>query len=63
MTGIVKTNRLILREFNVADAESFFNLNSDPEIIKFAGDGSFATVAAAIYLANYDEYERNGFGR
>ena len=64
MAKIIETERLILRELNVLDAEHFFNLNADPEVLKFTGDKPFSSVAdAEMFLKNYTDYHVNGFGR
>ncbi|MFN8396385.1 MAG: GNAT family N-acetyltransferase [Bacteroidia bacterium] len=48
----------------VDDAAHAFELNSDPEVVRYTGDGPFASVeAAADFLAAYDHYRRYGFGR
>ncbi len=61
---ILETERLFLRELNPDDAQSFFDLNSDPEVIKFTGDKAFASVNEAHdFLNNYDHYKKYGFGR
>ncbi|HUG15129.1 MAG TPA: GNAT family N-acetyltransferase [Thermomicrobiales bacterium] len=66
MTGVVaaETERLELREFSVDDAEGFFRLNGDPEVLRYTGDEPFADVEQArAFLAAYDNYARDGFGR
>lgn len=64
MKKIIETDRLILRELDVHDSESFFNLNSDPEVLKYTGDLPFSAIAdAEKFLINYSEYRKNGFGR
>jgi len=64
MTQIIETNRLLLREFIVSDADCFFKLNSDSEVLKYTGDLPFASLSEAkSFLENYSDYERNGFGR
>lgn len=40
MTTILETQRLRLREFEPGDAASLFALDSDPEVMRFIGDGS-----------------------
>ena len=61
---ITETPRLILREFALDDAKSMWELNSDPEVIKYTGDPPFASVEKAReFLLNYKDYEKNGFGR
>ena len=61
---LIETPRLILREFTVDDAYKIWELNSDPEVIKYTGDPPFETVEnARDFLNNYKDYENNGFGR
>jgi [ribosomal protein S5]-alanine N-acetyltransferase len=58
------TERLELREFSVCEAERFFELNADPEVLRHTGDRSFVDVAEARdFLSAYDRYQRDGFGR
>ncbi len=64
MKTIVETERLVLREFSPKDANDMFQLNADPEVIKYTGDPPFTSVnEAEVFLKNYSDYERNGFGR
>lgn len=64
MKTILKTPRLILREFHLEDAENFYELNRNPNVIKFTGDSSFQSILEAKeFLRNYDDYKRNGYGR
>lgn len=64
MKPILETNRLILRELNIDDAKNFYELNLNPNVVKYTGDKAFANVAEAqIFLNNYKDYEINGFGR
>lgn len=64
MKKIVETNRLILRELNRTDAKQFFNLNANPEVLKYTGDVPFSSISnAESFLKNYTEYKKNGFGR
>lgn len=64
MNIITETERVQLRELSVSDAEPFFLLNSDPEILKYTGDKPFLSVSEAeAFLKNYTEYQKNGFGR
>jgi RimJ/RimL family protein N-acetyltransferase len=61
---VFETERLVLKKFNVADAQGFYELNLDPEVIRYTGDMSFASVAEAeTFIRNYDHYDRYGFGR
>lgn len=64
MKYILETDRLVLRELNLEDADSFYNLNLNPNVIKYTGDSAFADVdEAATFLANYKDYELNNYGR
>ncbi|MGB5229528.1 MAG: GNAT family N-acetyltransferase [Eudoraea sp.] len=61
---IAETPRLLLREFVLDDAENIWELNSDPEVIKYTGDPPFASVKMAReFILNYKDYKKNGFGR
>ncbi len=58
------TERLLLRPFQLADAEGFFAMNADPEVICYTGDSPFASVAEARqFIKNYDHYDLHGYGR
>ena len=60
----IETERLLLRELTVGDAENFYLLNLDPEVIRYTGDVAFANIEAARqFLAGYDQYEKYGVGR
>ena len=62
--SIIETPRLILREFTVDDAYKIWELNSDPEVIKYTGDPPFENVEnARKFIENYEEYKKTGFGR
>ncbi len=59
--NIAQTERLILREFKLTDAQSLCNLNNDPEVIKFTGDAPFVDEnEAKAFIQDYSDY---GFGR
>src|SRR6476660_4189045 len=61
---ILETQRLILREFELGDAETLYRLNLDPAVIRYTGDVAFDTIDdAANFIANYDDYHKNGYGR
>lgn len=64
MKQILETKRLLLRELNPDDAENFYNLNLNPNVIKYTGDSVFKNVSEAKeFLENYQDYKLNGFGR
>lgn len=63
---ILETERLILRRFTEDDAEDFHAFNSDPEVVRYTGDGGTTSLEHArqilrdFPLADYAKY---GFGR
>lgn len=58
------TPRLHLCPLTPDDAEPFFRLNQDPEVLKYTGDVPFKSLAEArIFLENYDQYTRHKLGR
>lgn len=64
MKHILETGRLLLRELNIADAQNFYHLNDNPNVLKYTGDQPFEnTTAAEKFLKNYNDYEKNGYGR
>ena len=61
---VLHTRRLILREFKLSDDKVMFELNSDPEVMRYTGDVYLESVKKARELiANYSDYKKNGFGR
>jgi len=64
MKIITTSQRLILREFKQSDAIHFYNLNKDPEVIKYTGDPPFISVSEAEeFIINYSAYKKHGYGR
>jgi [ribosomal protein S5]-alanine N-acetyltransferase len=66
MKTILETDRLLLQEYVEDDAEAFFRLNSDPEVLRFVPDASFTNVEQArkVLLAHpIADYRKYGFGR
>jgi [ribosomal protein S5]-alanine N-acetyltransferase len=64
MKTILETKRCYLRELTVDDAQAFYDLNDDPEVVKYTGDKAFGNVAEArSFLQNYHQYESYGYGR
>lgn len=51
MTPIISTERLYLKEFTLKDPQLLVDLNSDPEVTKFVGEGAIDT-AEALRLLN-----------
>ena len=61
---VLETERLLLSEFSDADAPGMFELNSDPLVLQYTGDLPFDSIEAArLFIEQYDQYRKNGFGR
>lgn len=61
---VIETNSLYLRELTVADAENFYLLNADEDVIKYTGDKAFDSIKdAKSFLENYNPYQEYGYGR
>lgn len=64
MKTILETDRLLLREFDISDAENFYQLNLNPNVIKYTGNSAFKGInEAKEFIENYSDYKRNGYGR
>lgn len=64
MKYIGQTPRLNLRETSPLDGKMFYELNNDPEVIKYTGDAPFESVeAASQFLADYDHFQKYNRGR
>ena len=64
MNTVLETTRLLLRELDVNDAEDFYKLNLDPEVIKYTGNTAFKSIEEATkFLSEYKDYKENGYGR
>ena len=66
MNIILETPRLILREFEMSDAESVLELHSDPEVQKYVGQDvvtSIVEVKRDIKKIWEKEYKKYGFAR
>lgn len=63
-TYVLQTERLALRELYPSDAQFFYDLNSDPEVIRWTGDPPFESVEAAReFLEAYPDFRNHGYGR
>ena len=64
MEALFSSERLYFREFDIIDAEGLFQLNSDPEVIRYTGDVAFDDVnSAKAFILAYEHYREKGFGR
>ena len=46
------------------DAQAFYDMNSDPEVIKYTGDKPFESAEEArAFIAAYSHYDQYGYGR
>lgn len=60
----LETERLLLRESVIEDAQALFEMNSEPEVMKYTGDEIFHSVAEVkVLIANYPDYKKYGYGR
>lgn len=64
---MLETDRLLLREFTLDDAEAFFPLCTDPAVIRYTGDlGTVNSVEQAREILRtrpMADYQKHGFGR
>lgn len=63
---IIETERLILRKFNIDDAEAVLEFNSNSAVIKYTGDELVKSLDRAKEIINdvwFDDYEKYGYGR
>lgn len=61
---ILETERLILREMLVADAQDMYEMDAHPEVYKYTGDVIPESVdATRNRISNYPDYKKYGYGR
>ena len=66
MKVILETERLFLREYVEDDAEAFFRLNSDPDVLRFVPDKRLLNIEQARQILidhPIADYRKHGFGR
>lgn len=65
MAILIETPRLLLKEMQADDAPDLFDLNNDPEVIRYTGDQSFQNLQeASDFIQNYQSiYQKYGYGR
>ncbi|RYE57522.1 MAG: N-acetyltransferase [Sphingobacteriales bacterium] len=60
----LETKRTFMHQLTKEDAEDFYLLNLDPQVLKYTGDQPFADIAAAEdFLVNYEQFKKYGVGR
>ena len=58
------TERLEMRAMTVEDADAFFELNSDPDVMRFTGESPLASQdEAEKAIRDYPDFETVGYGR
>jgi ribosomal-protein-alanine N-acetyltransferase len=66
MKVVLETERLLLREYVEDDAQAFFELNSDPDVLRFVPDKPLLNVEQARQILidhPIADYRKYGFGR
>ena len=66
MKVIFETDRLLVRQYVEEDAEAFFRLNTDPEVLRYVPDQALQSVDQARQLLidhPIADYRKHGFGR
>jgi RimJ/RimL family protein N-acetyltransferase len=67
MRVFLQTDRLMLRRFTEADEDNLFELNSDPEVMRFLTGGKptsrdvVRTAIIPVFLGYYERFEGFGF--
>jgi ribosomal-protein-alanine N-acetyltransferase len=61
---VLETERLLFREMTPDDAAHAYELNNDPEVLRYTGDEPFDSIKeASDFLSNYAHYRQYGYGR
>lgn len=63
---ICESERLLLREFTVDDAAVFYELNTDPQVVRYTGDGGLRSAEdarAGLLARPIADYQKYGYGR
>jgi RimJ/RimL family protein N-acetyltransferase len=60
----LETTRLLLKPMVLEDAAGLYQLNSDPDVVRYTGDVQMKSIEEATqFLKNYNVFERFGRGR
>ena len=61
---MLESPRLVMREWTPDDAHFLYELNLDPEVIRYTGDAPFGSeTESRNFIMAYDHYRRWGYGR
>jgi ribosomal-protein-alanine N-acetyltransferase len=61
---IIETPRLLLREIIAIDAPIMFEMNNDPEVMRYTGDIPFESLQhTTAFIEEYPNYKTDGYGR
>jgi ribosomal-protein-alanine N-acetyltransferase len=65
MKIVLETERLLLREMILSDAEAMFKLDSNPNVVKYLGNTPVKSIDECINLIQNvrNQYLKNGIGR
>jgi RimJ/RimL family protein N-acetyltransferase len=66
MDTVIETERMRLRKFTLDDAAAFLDLNSDPDVVRYAEKRvmkSLDEALVALQTAPLADYEKYGYGR
>ena len=66
MQTIIETKRLLLRPFQLEDAEDVFALNSNEKVNEYTGQASMKSIDEALDViqnTNIKDFEKYGYGR
>ena len=61
----IETERLVLREIIPEDAKAFFEMDSNPEVVKYVGMKPLTEIGQSVEMIKSirKQYEENGIGR
>ena len=59
-----ESKRTVLREWVPSDAPWLYDLNMNPQVVRYTGDAGFTSTHSALNLIkSYPNYQRDGYGR
>lgn len=64
--GVIETDRLLIRRFSLDDAEAYWPLVSNPDVLRYTGEQAVASIAAVRDLLEsrpLRDYQLYGYGR